>query len=207
VPSRGGRELYRIIYESIIILERDTWDSHRRNLNQLATSARPHIARLRSLNDCKVEDNLRSRITSFGRELPHALPTTVLSVPPPVGNVSRADPGVQRDHPSAIPSIISIEPKRTPTWMTRDFSAVLNNLQISAARWRFSTCSKNPCADMPSAQQPCCAPLSCPSSLRDFFVSALSERSNQSSQTSGEYSLGSRFKFRVQLGQHLHRDL
>jgi hypothetical protein len=121
---------------------------------------------------------------------------------------------VQRDHLAAMPSISSIELERTPSWMTREISAVLNNLQSSAARWRFSTCLKNPCADIGLARRWCRRPLSCPSSLRDFLCSLSrscplvgSLERTQSLHTSGEYSLGFHIKFRVQFGQHLDRDL
>ncbi len=68
---------------------------------------------------------------------------------------------VQRDHPFARPSIISVGFKRAPTWVTRDIPAVINNLQTSAAIMRISTCCNNPCADISLTRQWCRAPLSC----------------------------------------------
>lgn len=132
----------------------------------------------------------------------------------PVRDFAGAKTCVQRDHPSAKPSFSSIGLKRTPAWMTRDISEVLNNLHIAAARWRFSTCCKNLCADIGLARRWRRRLLSCPSSLRNFLCSlsrscplvGTLERT-QSSTPLVNYSLEFHIKFRVQFGQRLHRDL
>ncbi len=126
----------------------------------------------RALNVGFVPTNIADRMPAVGREPPHALPDTGHSAPG-LGHMSRPirDAGSLRSMRSSFRDIINLRRvNRTPSWTARDISAVLNNLQISAARWRFSTCCKNPCADMSLTRQWCRGPLSCLFPLRRFFA-------------------------------------
>ena len=102
------------------------------------------------------------------------------------------------------------------TWMTRYISAVLNNLQISTARWRFSTCCKNQCADIGFARSRTAhLYLASASSLAfSLFRSAARSPAAAPHGTSPLHSgarvidsPGLRVTFRTPLGQGLLRDL
>ena len=66
--------------------------------------------------------------------------------------------------------VVVIGFNRSPAWMTRGIAAAINSLQFSAAMWQFSTCCKNPCADIGLTRQRCRAPLSCLTPPRDFLT-------------------------------------
>ncbi len=106
--------------------------------------------------------------------------------------------------------------------MTRGIPAAINNLQSSAAVWRFSTCCENLCANIGLTRQRCRALLSCRTPHRDFCGRGARDSSARAPRTTRaiprqtwhqvrhefrRYSLGFRIPFPAQMGQRLHGNI